>query len=109
MPEAYKSYATSLGTTAATLIYPGSPGVTGTAIVNGINISNVNSLGATTIKIELNKSGVTYSVLSNAVVSSGTSLQALDAPIVLESGNRLFATAGLTGYFHTLVSAMEIT
>ena len=39
MPETYKSFGTILGTTAATSIYAG---VTGTALVNAVNVSNVN-------------------------------------------------------------------
>ena len=113
MPEFYKSQATILGTTAATLIYPGTPGVTGTAIVNSIHISNKGSIqgsfGTTTATVQLNKAGITYSVITDTVVSTGTALQVLDAPMILENGNRLFATAGLTGSLDVIVSVMEIT
>jgi hypothetical protein len=38
-----------------------------------------------------------------------TTLQALDAPVVLEANNTLRATAGYTGYVHAFVSVLEIT
>jgi hypothetical protein len=106
MPETYKSFGTILGTTAATSIYAG---VTGTALVNAVNVSNVNATTSTTITVEMLKGSTAYSIISNVYINPGTSLQVLDAPLVLESGNSLRATSGLTGYFHTLVSVLEIT
>lgn len=106
MAETYKSFGTILGTTAATSIYAG---VTGVAIVNGINISNINGTGSTIITVEMVKGATAFSMLSNCAVNAGTSIQILDAPMVLDSGNTIRATAGLTGYFHTIVSVLEMT
>jgi hypothetical protein len=107
MPETYKSFGTVLGTTAATIIYNGL--CSGTAIVNSVNLSNVNSGGGVLVTLEAVKGATGFSLITNASVPTSTTLQALDAPIVLEANNFLRATAGFTGYIHAFVSVLEIT
>ena len=106
MPETYKSFGTILGTTAATTIYSG---VTGTAIVNSVYFSNVSSVSSAKVALEVIKGATAYSIITNGVVPIESTLQAVDAPIVLETGNTLRATAGLTGIFHAFVSVLEVT
>lgn len=106
MPETYKSFGTILGTTAGTTIYSG---VSGTAIVNSINISNTNPNNIVAVTIELIKGSTAYSVITSASVPGKASLQILDSPLVLELNNTLRATAGITGSLHTIVSVLEIT
>jgi len=106
MAEAYKSFGTNLGTTAATSIYSG---VAGTAIVNSINCSNIDIYRPSTITVEMVKGSTGYSIITNANLPIAASLQVLDAPIVLESGNTLRATAGTTGDVDVIVSVLEIT
>jgi len=106
MPETYKSFGTILGTTSATTIYPG---VAGTAIVNGIVLSNVNSLNNTTATIELVKGSTAYSLITGVAIPFASSLQAIDSPVVLESSNTLRASAGISNYIHVVVSVLEIT
>ena len=106
MPETYKSFGTILGTTAATTIYSG---VTGTAIVNGIIVSNTNLLNNTTATIEVIKGSTAYSLISGVAIPFASSLQAIDSPVILETGNTIRATAGATGFLHTFVSVLEVT
>jgi hypothetical protein len=106
MPETYKNSVTIHGTTASTTIYSGS---SGTAIVNSINISNVSSAGGTTVTVNLVKGSTSYSLITNGVVPLASSLQVLDSPIVLQTNDFLTATAGNTGFLHTIVSLLEIT
>ncbi len=106
MAETYKSFATNLGTTAATTIYSG---VAGTAIVNSINCSNIDAFVATSITIQVVKGSTGYSIITGADIPVSTSFQPLDAPLVLESGNTLRATAGTTGDIDVIVSVLEIT
>jgi len=106
MPETYKNSVTIHGTTAETTIYAGS---SGTAIVNSINVSNVNSGGGTTVTVNLVKGSTSYSLITNGVVPIASSLQVLDSPVVLEANNTLTAAAGNTGFLHTIVSVLEIT
>lgn len=47
--------------------------------------------------------------LTGVAIPTATTFQALDAPIVLENGNSLRATAGASGYIHVITSLMEIT
>ena len=106
MPETYKSFGTILGTTAATTIYSG---VTGTAIVNSINCSNVSTSIANTITVEVLKGSTAYSLITRGAIPTATSLQVLDAPIVLESNNTLRANSGNTAEIDVYVSVLEIT
>lgn len=107
MPDTYKSFGTILGTTAATTIYT-TPAST-TTIVNGVMLSNVNGINNTTVTLEAVKGSTGYSLITGAAVPFASTLQAIDAPVVLEAGNTLRCTAGATGYIHAFVSALEIT
>lgn len=106
MPETYKSFGTILGSTAPTSIYSG---VSGIAIVNSINCSNVSTSTANTITIEILKGSTAYSLITSGAIPTSTAFQVLDSPIVLENSNTLRATAGVTTAVHILVSVLEIT
>lgn len=107
MANTYKSYGTILGTTAATQIY--SVSGTTTAIVNSVTFSNASN-ASTTATLSVVKAGVTYSLITNGYVPTSTTLQVLDAPIILETGNSLSAVStGATGAIHVFVSVLEIT
>ena len=108
MPDTYKSFGTIIsGTTAATTIYSG---VVGTAVVNSINIANTDDYNTNTMTIEMVKGSTAYAIIDNAALPVATALQVLDAPMVLDSGNTLRATAGVTfAAVHILVSVLEIT
>lgn len=106
MPEAYKSFGTIVGSTAATIIYSG---VTGTALVNAIQVANNDVNNINYVTVELIKGSTGYSLITQAQLPARTSLQVLDAPLALESGNQLRYTAGYTFSTHVIVSLMEIT
>lgn len=106
MPDTYKSQATKLTSTSSTTIYSG---VVGTAIANSINISNIDSFASPTINVFLVKSGTSYSIISNAVIPPGTTLQILDAPMVCASGDTITATASIANDLECVVSVLEIT
>jgi hypothetical protein len=106
MPETYKNFLTILGTTAATDVYPG---VTGTAIINSINISNINLFTAVTASINLVRGSTGYSIARNISIPTATTFQSLDAPMVLQSSDKLTLTAGSTGSLHAIISVLEIT
>lgn len=106
MAETYISQGTNLGTTGNTEIYDG---VVGTAIVNSINISNIDGAKSSYVDVYLVKGITSFSIISDAEVPPGTALQVLDAPIICESGNTLTATADSAGDLDIIVSALEIT
>jgi hypothetical protein len=107
MPDTYKSFGTGLtGSTAATTIYSG---VVGTAVVNSINISNTDPFNSNTITVEMVKGSTAYSIIRNVNIPLYSCLQILDAPMVLDSGNTLRATAGITSGMDIIVSVLEIT
>lgn len=108
MPDTYKSFGTIIaGSTATTTIYSG---VTGTAIVNSINISNIDDYITNTLTVQLVKGSTAYTLIRNAILPTSTSLQILDAPMVLDSGNTLRAIAGTNSTnIHIVTSVLEIT
>jgi hypothetical protein len=55
------------------------------------------------------KGSTAYSIITAATLPVGSSLQVLDAPLVLESNNTLRYTSGFTYSTHVIVSLMEIT
>ena len=106
MADTYKSVGTKLTSTTNTTIYSG---VAGTALVNSINISNIDLYTSVVVSIFLVKSATSYSIISNVEIPVGTSLQVLDTPIVCESGNTLTATANIANDLEVIVSVLEIT
>lgn len=106
MADTYKSFGTNLGTTAATTIYPG---VVGTALVNAVNCSNKDLYRPNFITVELVKGSTAYSIITTGELPVSSSLQVIDAPLVLESGNTLRATIGNTASIDVIVSVLEIT
>lgn len=106
MANTYKSFPTVIGSTAATSIYPG---VSGTAIVNGVVFSNIHPSNSTTVTLEMIRGATAYSLLTRGALPNATTLQALDTPLVLEENDTLQATAGNTGSVHAVVSVLEIT
>ena len=106
MPDAYKNYATSVGVTAATIIYAG---ITGTAIVNAIHVANSNTTIANSVSVQLFKGATGYYIVRAAAVPIQSTYQALDAPIPLVTGDTLKVTAGLTAGLDIIVSVLEST
>lgn len=106
MADTYKNQVTKLTSTSNTTIYSG---VVGTALVNSINISNVDLYTSVSINVFLVKAATSYSIISNVEIPVGTSLQILDTPIVCESGNTITATASIANDLEIIVSVLEIT
>lgn len=106
MPDEYKNYATSVTSTAATVIYAG---ITGTAIVNAIHIANTSTTLANSVSVQLFKGATGYYIVRAAAVPIQSTYQALDAPIPLNTGDTLKITAGLTAGLDVIVSVLEST
>jgi hypothetical protein len=106
MPDIYKNYATSIGTTGASTIYAG---ITGTAIINGIHVANTSTSTANSVSIQLFKGATGYYIIRDAAVPIQSTYQALDTPIPLITGDTLKATAGVTAGLDIIVSVLEST
>lgn len=106
MPETYKSFGTIIGSTAATSVYSG---VSGTALVNSINISNGSTAFGNLVTVELIKGSTAYSIITGAALPVGSSLQVVDSTLVLENSNTLRCTSGYTASVNVIVSVLEIT
>ena len=106
MPDIYRNYATSIGTTGASTIYAG---ITGTAIINGIHVANTSTSTANSVSIQLFKGATGYYIIRGAAVPIQSTYQALDTPIPLSTGETLKATAGVTAGLDVIVSVLEST
>jgi hypothetical protein len=106
MTDTYKNYATTIGVTGVTSVYPG---IEGTAIVNAIHISNTNLSLANSVSVQLFKGQTGFYIVRAAALPIQTTYQALDAPIPLETGDTLKVTAGITGGIDVIVSILETT
>jgi hypothetical protein len=106
MPETYKSYLNIVGVTSATTIFSG---ISGTSIVNSINVANESVSSSNYITLDLVRGLTGYSIITGALVPPRTSFQAVDAPLILEQNDTLRATAGFTFGLDIIVSMMQIT
>ena len=108
MPETYKSTGTRFDSiTGPSTLYAGVG--SGTAIINAVVFSNVNPFASTDVTLEVVKGSTAYSLLTGAYLPVRSSLQALDAPIVLEANDTIRGSCSLTGTVHVFVSLVEQT
>lgn len=106
MAETYKSVGTRFdSTTGPSTIYGGV--ASGSAIVNAVVFSNVNPYSSCDVTLEVVKGVTAYSLITNAYLPIRSSLQALDAPIVLEANDTIRASPSITGTAHVFVSVVE--
>ena len=106
MPETYKSYGTKLTDTNETTILTS---VTGTSIVNGIHIANVDASNSASVTVTLYKGATGYALIKTALVPIQASLQILDAPIPINTGDTIKATASNANRLEIVASVLEIT
>jgi hypothetical protein len=106
MAETYKSYGTKLTDTNETTILTS---VTGTSIVNGINIANVDASSSASVTVTLYKGATGYALIKTALVPIQASLQILDSPIPISTGDTIKATASNANRLEIVVSVLEIT
>ena len=108
MADVYKSYGYSLATTASTTIFTGP---TGTSIINGISVANVDSTNSASITITIYKNSTlaTYSIIKTALVPIQSSLQVLGMPIPIEVNDIVKAQASHSNRLDVIISVLEIT
>lgn len=104
--ETYKSYAANLGTTSDTLIYPG---ISGTAIVNDILLCNKFTGIDVACSLYMTKGITSYFLLKEYVIPKTTNVQTLVKPLVINSGDKLYAKGASADAFDAIVSVLEIT
>lgn len=106
MPETYTNYAVQLNNTTETTIL--TPPSGGTSLVNAVHISNTLPSTNLSVSVSLYKGATKYSIITNALVPIQSSLQVLDAPIPVTSGDLIKAQASASG-LHIVVSTLELT
>lgn len=107
MANTYKNAALVLTTTAATDLYT-VPANT-RAIVQSVNVANVDGSDRyVTVTWYDSSAGASYTLLYNGFVPAGTSLNALDTPLVLEAGDILRVQASAANALHATASVLQI-
>lgn len=108
MADVYKSYGYSLGTTSSTPVFTG---VTGTSIINGISVCNIDSTNNASISVTIYKdsTSATYSIIKDALVPIQASLQVLGMPLPIELGDVVSAQASHSNRLDIIISVLEIS
>jgi hypothetical protein len=107
MPEAYKSFGTTLAGTSPVTAYDPGTGVTG--IVNAVNVANVTASDSASITVTVRKNGTPYHLIKSALVPIQSALQVIDAPIPLADVDDIQVTASHANRLEVVVSVLEIT
>lgn len=105
MADTYKSYAYGLTTTDTTTLYPG---LSGTTIVNSINVCNKGTT-ASQLNIWVQKSGTSYYLCKNENITGNYHFQFLQKSLVLNENDLIQATGASANVFDIITSVMEIT
>jgi hypothetical protein len=101
----YKNYLTSSITTATVVYNPTAAGIQATLV--GLSISNTSSTQAT-ITVSMTDGVTTASIITNAVIPVGTTLNVVDASrLIVAQNNFISVTANNT--VDVIVSAIEVT
>jgi len=107
MANTYKNAKVDLTTTDATTVYTTPTGVI--AIVKSILMSE-DSNNADTITITITDSSTAvFSVFKDKAVTAKQTLELLTAPLVLNAGDILKATAATGGRLHIIASILEVS
>lgn len=107
MAETYKNAAAEVTVSdVAVYVCP----VATTAIVKAVIFADKDANSATaTLKWTDDSTALTYVLGSGFTVPSGTSVNAIDAPVILEPGDSLLVAASLATSIDVTVSVLEIT
>lgn len=107
MANTYKNAAVVLTTTAATDLYT-TPANT-RSIVQSVNVANVDGSDRyVTVTWYDASAGASFTLLYNALVPAGTSMNALDTPLVLEAGDIVRVQASASNTLHATASVLQI-
>ena len=107
MANVYTNAKVDLTTTSVTPLYT-APALT-TSIVNSIIVSE-DSGNADTITLTLtNSASAVFSLFKTKSISANATTELLTAPLVLQTGEVLKATAATANRLHVVASILEIT
>jgi len=108
MANTYKNAFADLTTTNVTTVYT-TPAAT-TAIIQAINLANV-AANAVDISVLIydDSSATDFTLLNEGEVPGDSTLQAVDRPIVLETGDILKLQASVADRIEVIVSILEVT
>lgn len=106
MANTYKNAAVVLTSTGATDLYTCPSGRT--AIVQSVNVANVDSSNRdVTVTLYDSSAATSYTVIYNATIPVGVSMNALSTPLVLEPGDIVRVQASAANTLHATASVME--
>ena len=109
MANTYKNSAKKINSTNETVVYSGVSN--GTALIRSIYISNIHGSTSASINVYWNDNtdNEEYHIIKNVTIGTGTSMQPLTEPIVLEAGDTIKVQAGTADIFEVTVSVLEVT
>lgn len=106
MANTFKNAAVVLTSTGATDLYTCPSGRT--AIVQSVNVANVDSSNRNvTVTLYDSSVATSYTVIYNATIPVGVSMNALSTPLVLEPGDIVRVQASAANTLHATASVME--
>lgn len=106
MANNYKNAAVVLTSTGATDLYTCPSGRT--AIVQSVNVANVDSSNRdVTVTLYDSSVATSYTVIYNATIPVGVSMNALSTPLVLEPGDIVRVQASAANTLHATASVLE--
>lgn len=107
MANTYKNAAVVMTSTGATDLYTVPAGIR--AIVQSVNVANVDGSDRyVTVTWYDSSAAASYTLLYNALIPAGTSLNALDTPAVLEPGDIIRVQASAANTLHATASILQI-
>ena len=108
MANTYTNAFADLTDTSLTTVYT-TPGAT-TAIVQAINVANVNASDTVvTVKIYDYSTTTDFTLLNEGTIPGDSTLQAVDRPLVLEANDAIKVQAATGDYLEVIISILEIT
>lgn len=107
MPDTFKIYASQVTATNLVTIVSG---VTGTRIVNAINIANASTSATASLSVQLFAGTNAFALVPLHSLSTQTSAQILASPLSLQTEDDIQAATGAgSGAIDVIVSALERT
>jgi len=108
MANTYKNAFADLTTTNVTTVYT-TPAST-TAIIQAINLANISASDVNvTVLIYDSSSATDYTLINEVTVSGDSTLQAVDRPLVLETGDILKLQASVADRIEAIISILQVT
>ena len=106
MPDLFRFYGTKLTSTNTVTIVSG---VTGTRIINGVNLANNSTSSTASVSVVAYQGTNAFTVVPAATIGTAASSQVLPSPISLVTADDLRARSSVGDIIDVVVSVLERT